>query len=188
MDIQKNANCSISLIVCLSLVIAVPVTVHGASHGKAITPEEILIATYELPHTITPVEAQSAVSHLEQALAECRGSYLAFRIRYRMGVMYFRANMMKAKRTEQARVAAKLQQEYTRIMHELEKRSIAREDEELIDRLEKLKAFVNRIPVWPFDTSTLRRFFTAYIFPFVTALISVVISYLIKAFGAISGS
>ena len=47
----------------------------------------------------------------------------------------FRANMMKAKRTEQARVAAKLQQEYTRIMHELEKRSIAREDEELIDRL-----------------------------------------------------
>ena len=100
MDIQKNANCSHSLIVCLSIVIAVPVTAHGASHGKARTPEEILIATYELPHTITPVEAQSAVSRLEQALADCRGSYLAFRIRYRMGVMYFRADMMKPSKAE----------------------------------------------------------------------------------------
>ena len=106
MDILKNANFSHSLIVCLSLVIAVPVTIYGASHGKGRTPpEEILIATYELPHTITPEEAQSAISHLKRTLAECRGSYLSFRIRYRMGIMYFRADMMKPSKTEFLRTA-----------------------------------------------------------------------------------
>jgi hypothetical protein len=100
MDIQKYANCSLSLIVCLSIVIAVAVTAHGAFYGKDGTPEEILIATYDLPHTITPAEAQSSVSHLKRALADCRRSYLAFRIKYRMGIMYFRADMMKPSKAE----------------------------------------------------------------------------------------
>jgi tetratricopeptide (TPR) repeat protein len=105
MDILKNANCSHSLIICLSLVIAVPATTQGASYEKAKTPEEILIATYELPHTITPAEAKSAVSHLERTLTDCKGSYLAFRIRYRMGVLYFRADMMKPSKAEFLRTA-----------------------------------------------------------------------------------
>ncbi|MHC4546175.1 MAG: hypothetical protein ACYSYL_16935 [Planctomycetota bacterium] len=70
-----------------------------------------------------------------------------------------------AKQAEQAKVSAKLQHEYTRIVNELDKNSMAKEDEDLIDRLQKLRILVNRIPVWPFDTSTLRRFFTVYIFP-----------------------
>lgn len=96
----------------------------------------------------------------------------------------FRKSMQSARESEQARVATKLQYEYTRIMDELENRSIAKEDEELIDRLQKLKALVNRIPVWPFDISTLRRFVTVYILPFLTVLVSILINYLIGALKA----
>ena len=96
----------------------------------------------------------------------------------------FRKSMLLAKQVEQAKVATKLQQEYTRIMNELDNRLIAKEDEEIIDRLQKLKDLVNRIPVWPFDISTMRRFLTVYIFPLLTGLISLLISYIITALKA----
>jgi hypothetical protein len=93
----------------------------------------------------------------------------------------FRKSMFLAKQGEQAKVATKLQQEYTRIMNELDNRLIAKEDEEIIDRLQKLKGLVNRIPVWPFDISTMRRFLTVYIFPLLTGLVSLLVSYIITA-------
>ena len=96
----------------------------------------------------------------------------------------FRKSMLLAKQAEQAKVTTKLQQEYTRIMNELDNRLIAKEDEEIIDRLQKLKHLVNRIPVWPFDISTVRRFLTVYIFPLLTGLISLLISYIITALKA----
>ena len=89
--------------------------------------------------------------------------------------------MLLAKEAEQQKVATQLQNEYTRIMSELERRSIVKEDEETIDRLQKLKELVNHIPVWPFDISTVRRFLTVYIFPLLTGLISLLISYIIAA-------
>lgn len=95
----------------------------------------------------------------------------------------FRKSMLTAKRDEQAKVANKLQDEYTRIMEELEERSMAKEDEEMIDRLQKLKDLVKRIPVWPFDISTLRKFLTVYILPFLTAVVSLIIHYIINALG-----
>ena len=100
----------------------------------------------------------------------------------------FRKSMLLAKQAEQAKVATQLQDEYTRIMQELEERSMAKKDEEMIDRLQKLKELVSRIPVWPFDTSTLRRFLTVYIFPLLTALVSILISYLIKVLGEMSAT
>lgn len=100
MDILKNANCSNSSVIFLSLVITIAATIQGASYEKAKTSEEVLIATYKLSHIVTPEEAKSAVSHLEWTLADCRGSYLAFRIRYRIGVIYFQAGMMKPSRAE----------------------------------------------------------------------------------------
>jgi hypothetical protein len=96
----------------------------------------------------------------------------------------FRKSMLLAKQTEQQKVATKLQQEYTRIMNELDNRLIAKEDEEIIDRLQKLKHLVNRIPVWPFDISTMRRFLTVYIFPLLTGLVSLLVSYIITALKA----
>lgn len=100
MDILKNANCSNSFVIFLSLVITIPATIQGASYEKARTPEEVLVAAYKLSHIVTPEEAKSAVSRLERALEDCRGSYLAFRIRYRIGVIYFQAGMMKPSRAE----------------------------------------------------------------------------------------
>ena len=94
----------------------------------------------------------------------------------------FRKSMLSAKEEEQAKVATRLQQEYTRIVNALAERSMTKEDEEAIDRLEKLKALVNRIPVWPFDGRTVGRFFTAYIVPVLTGLLSWLISYLQKIF------
>jgi tetratricopeptide (TPR) repeat protein len=99
MDILKNANCSNSYVIFLSLIIAIPATIQGASY-EVRTPEEVLIATYKLSHTVTPEETKSAVSRLERALTDCRGSYLAFRIEYRIGVIYFQAGMMKSSRAE----------------------------------------------------------------------------------------
>jgi len=96
----------------------------------------------------------------------------------------FRKSMLLAKQREQAKVTTKLQQEYTRIMNELDSRLIAKEDEEIIDRLQKLKGLVNRIPVWPFDISTIRRFLTVYIFPLLTGLVSLLVSYIITALKA----
>lgn len=99
-------------------------------------------------------------------------------------LLAFRKIMLLAKQAEQQKVAAKLQQEYTRIMNELDNRLIAKEDEEIIDRLQKLKGLVNRIPVWPFDISTMRRFLTVYIFPLLTGLVSLLVSYIITALKA----
>jgi len=96
----------------------------------------------------------------------------------------FRKSMLLAKETEQQKVATQLQNEYTRIMTELERRPIVKEDEEIIDRLQKLNELVNRIPVWPFDISTIRKFLTVYIFPLLTGLISLLISYIITALKA----
>jgi hypothetical protein len=96
----------------------------------------------------------------------------------------FRKSMLLAKQAEQQKVATKLQQEYTRIMNELDNRVIAKEDEQIIDRLQKLKDLVDRIPVWPFDISTVRRFLTVYIFPLLTGLISLLVSYIITALKA----
>jgi len=99
-------------------------------------------------------------------------------------LLAFRKIMLLAKQAEQQKVATKLQQEYTRIMNDLDNRLIAKEDEEIIDRLQKLKELVNRIPVWPFDISTMRRFVTVYIFPLLTGLISLLVSYIITALKA----
>jgi len=95
----------------------------------------------------------------------------------------FRKSMLSAKEKEQETVAARLQDEYARIMKELEQRSMSEEDGDLIDRLQKLKSLVDQIPVWPFDTITLRKFFAAYISPLLTVLISLLINYLIKVLG-----
>ncbi len=99
-------------------------------------------------------------------------------------LLAFRKIMLLAKQAEQQKVATKLQQEYNRIMNELDNRLIAKEDEEIIDRLQKLKVLVNRIPVWPFDISTMRRFLTVYIFPLFTGLVSLLVSYIITAIKA----
>jgi hypothetical protein len=96
MDIRKTASCSRSLVFYLSLAIVIMLTAEEVSPTEAKTPAEVLIATYRSPHATAPAGAKSAIAELERALANCEDAYLAFRIRYRIGVMHFRAGMIGA--------------------------------------------------------------------------------------------
>ena len=95
MDIRKTASYSSSLAFYLSLAIVITLTAEEVSPAEAKTPAKILIASYRSPPAIAPVEVKSAVAELERALTNCEDSYLAFRIRYRIGVIYFRAGMIR---------------------------------------------------------------------------------------------
>jgi hypothetical protein len=46
---------------------------------------------------------------------------------------------------------------------------VSKEDEDTIERLRKMSALVEELPVWPFDALTLRKFATAYLVPVVTS-------------------
>jgi hypothetical protein len=46
---------------------------------------------------------------------------------------------------------------------------ISDEDEQLIERLRKIGAVIDELPVWPFDSGTLRKFLTAYIIPIISS-------------------
>ena len=96
MDIRKTACYSSSLAFYLSLAIVITLTAEEVFPAEAKTPAEVLIATYRSPLAIAPADVKSATTDLERALANCEDAYLAFRIRYRIGVMHFRAGMIRA--------------------------------------------------------------------------------------------
>jgi predicted negative regulator of RcsB-dependent stress response len=58
-----------------------------------------------MPSSISAVEAESAAASLAKALARCEDSYLAARVKYRIGVLYFRAHMLEAASTRFREVA-----------------------------------------------------------------------------------
>ncbi len=67
-------------------------------------------------------------------------------------------------------VAQRLRIELQRLRKQLAAGQIAKEDEELIDRLRKIGALINELPVWPFDAGTIRKFGTAYFIPVLSAV------------------
>jgi hypothetical protein len=77
----------------------------------------------------------------------------------------FRAGMKKAKQELVAIVAKRLRREMVLIRNRLDTGEITKEDEELVERLRKIGAFVEEFPVWPFDAYTLGKFGTAYLMP-----------------------
>ena len=81
----------------------------------------------------------------------------------------FRAGMLKAKTELMAEVAQRLRVELQRMLSQLKAGTITQEDEELIDRLRKVDAVIEELPVWPFDAATLRKFFVAYGIPILTS-------------------
>jgi hypothetical protein len=80
----------------------------------------------------------------------------------------FRAGMLRTKSELMAEVAQRLRVELQRIRGQLHSSPILKEDEELIDRLRKIVAVIDELPVWPFDASTLRKFLAAYVLPVLT--------------------
>jgi hypothetical protein len=77
----------------------------------------------------------------------------------------FRAGMLQTKADLMGGVAQRLRIELRRVRKLLAKGTITKADEELIDRLRKIGSVVDELPVWPFDTGTLRRFLTAFVIP-----------------------
>lgn len=82
----------------------------------------------------------------------------------------FRAGMLRTKTELMSEVAQRLRVELERLRQQLAVGQITKEDEELIDRLRKVGVVIDELPVWPFDTGTLRKFLTAYVIPLLGAV------------------
>jgi hypothetical protein len=81
----------------------------------------------------------------------------------------FRAGMLRTKSELMSQIAQRLRVELERLRQQLEGGQITKDDEELIDRIRKVGVVVDELPVWPFDTGTLRKFLTAYVVPLLGA-------------------
>jgi len=81
----------------------------------------------------------------------------------------FRAGMVRTKAELMSEVAQRLRIELQRMRSQLMSGIITKEDEELIDRLRKIGALIDELPVWPFDAGTLRKFLAAYVAPIASA-------------------
>ena len=77
----------------------------------------------------------------------------------------FRKSMLNTKTEALGKLGDGLQRVVDAVVGQLPKESPTAEQEKEINRLRGLTKLVQREPVWPFDTVTLRRFFTAYLVP-----------------------
>jgi hypothetical protein len=82
----------------------------------------------------------------------------------------FRNAMQANKSKLMSEVVHQLRNELEERREELASGMFSKEDEELIERLRRLCAIIDELPVWPFDPSTLRKFLTAYVIPILTAI------------------
>jgi hypothetical protein len=82
----------------------------------------------------------------------------------------FRTGMLRTKAELMSEVAQRLRVELRRLRSQLPSGAITKEDEELIDRLRKIGALIDELPVWPFDAGTLRKFLAAYVIPMLSAV------------------
>jgi hypothetical protein len=79
--------------------------------------------------------------------------------------------MLSTKMEVGSQVALRLRHELRRIREALPNGEIVKSDEEIVDRLRKMAVLVDDLPVWPFDTGTLKKFMAAYLTPVVAFLI-----------------
>jgi hypothetical protein len=82
----------------------------------------------------------------------------------------FRSGMLKNKAQLMNEVAVRLRVELDRLRARLPSGTITAEDEDFIERLRKVGAIIDELPVWPFDAVTLRKFLTAFALPIVTGI------------------
>lgn len=82
----------------------------------------------------------------------------------------FRKRMLEAKTELMADVARRMRLELQRLHAQLKSGEITEDDEKLVDRLRKIGAMIDELPVWPFDALTIQKFFVAYIVPLVSSV------------------
>ena len=84
----------------------------------------------------------------------------------------FRRSMLKKKKKEMKAIGERLRREYDRTIDTLDKEEMPKGQLQSIKELEELRAFVAKTPVWPFDTSTCRKFLAAYILPILAVILT----------------
>lgn len=100
MDTQKNAV--YSALLCIALISAVMIKARSADIGSA---ADALLAPHISAAIAARQDAESSVGSLEKALAACKDNGTAFKIKYRMGVIYFRSDMMNEAKAKFRQVA-----------------------------------------------------------------------------------
>jgi hypothetical protein len=95
----------------------------------------------------------------------------------------FRAGMQYAKKEWTHEVARVVRFEIDRLRGQLAKNEIDKSDEESIERLRKVGAAIDELPIWPFDPGTLKRFATAYVVPVALPLLGQAALDLLKVAG-----
>ena len=93
MGIRRSESCKVARYLVLTVVLVV--MVETACYADAQTAIEALAATYKSGQVITAKEAEAAVASLEKVSGGCGDEYLAYRLRYRIAVLYFKAGMME---------------------------------------------------------------------------------------------
>lgn len=68
-------------------------------------------------------------------------------------------------------ISEQLRIEFDHTYQKLLTNKVSKEEGEAIDQLIKIRAIVDDMPVWPFDTKTLRRYLTAYMAPIALPLL-----------------
>ena len=94
----------------------------------------------------------------------------------------FRQSMAAEKNKLLADVGRVAQAHYTEWLAELSGGRLTKEVHEASERLRNLLEQVRRVPVWPFDVRTVRRFATAYILPVLPMLASPLLGYVKESF------
>ncbi len=92
----------------------------------------------------------------------------------------FRNRMKAAKVEKQGDVALRLKKKHDKLMEIMRVRDPTKEEWEGLEELQHFKKTVDRIPVWPFDSATLKRFFLVYAIPAVAFVASEVVRLLIS--------
>lgn len=77
-------------------------------------------------------------------------------------------------------VANRIKKEFSRVKNQINKGTLSEEDEKVLTRYKNISDMVGNLPVWPFDTLTLRKFFSAYILPLISGILSVYLEKLIN--------
>ncbi len=93
MATPRNENYNLSVI-GISVILIFLTAAISIGAGDDRTPHGLLMSTYDSGHVITVEEAEALLDRLGKALSACRDEDLAWRIRYRIGVIDFRAGRM----------------------------------------------------------------------------------------------
>jgi hypothetical protein len=94
----------------------------------------------------------------------------------------FRGAMMRSKAQLMTGVALRMRAQLDDLNSRISSGVITADDEQLIERLRKIGAVINDLPVWPFDALTLRTFLTAYVIPIVGFIVPLVAKPLLHYF------